>query len=38
MRLKTLTPAGIVVDEQVSRVRFEALDGSFTFCRNTRTL
>lgn len=31
MRLKTLTPAGIVVDEQVSRVRFEALDGSFTF-------
>ena len=31
MRLKTLTPAGIVVDEQVSRVRFEALDGSLTF-------
>lgn len=31
MRLKTLTPSGIVVDERVSRVRFDALDGSFTF-------
>ena len=31
MRLKTLTPSGIVVDEQVSRIRFDALDGSFTF-------
>lgn len=31
MRLKTLTPAGIVVDEQISRIRFDALDGSFTF-------
>ena len=31
MRLKTLTPSGIVVDERVSRVRFDAQDGSFTF-------
>ena len=31
MRLKTLTPSGIVVDEHVSRVRFDAQDGSFTF-------
>ena len=31
MRLKTLTPSRIVVDERVSRVRFDALDGSFTF-------
>ena len=30
MRLKTLTPSGIVVDEHVSRVRFDAQDGSFT--------
>lgn len=31
MRLKALTPAGIAVDEQIARVRFDALDGSFTF-------
>ena len=31
MRLKTLTPSGIVVDERVNRVRFDAQDGSFTF-------
>ncbi|MBP3402713.1 MAG: F0F1 ATP synthase subunit epsilon [Alphaproteobacteria bacterium] len=31
MRLKTLTPAGIIVDEQIARIRFDALDGSFTF-------
>ena len=31
MRLKTLTPSGIVVDERVTRVRFDAQDGSFTF-------
>ncbi len=31
MRLKALTPAGVVVDEQVARIRFDALDGSFTF-------
>ena len=31
MRLKALTPAGVVVDEQITRVRFDALDGSFTF-------
>ncbi len=31
MRLKALTPAGVVVDEQIVRVRFDALDGSFTF-------
>ena len=31
MRLKTLTPSGIVVDEHVNRVRFDAQDGSFTF-------
>lgn len=31
MRLKALTPAGIAVDEQITRVRFDAQDGSFTF-------
>ena len=31
MRLQTLTPSGIVVDEKISRIRFDALDGSFTF-------
>lgn len=31
MRLKTMTPFGVIVDEQISRVRFDALDGSFTF-------
>ena len=31
MRLKTLMPAGVVVDEEVARVRFEAKDGSRTF-------
>ena len=31
MRLQTLTPSGIVVDERISRIRFDALDGSFTF-------
>lgn len=31
MRLKTLTPSGVIVDEQIARIRFDALDGSFTF-------
>ena len=31
MRFKALTPAGVVVEERISRIRFDALDGSFTF-------
>lgn len=31
MHLKTLMPTGVVVDEEVSRIRFEAKDGSRTF-------
>lgn len=31
MRLKTLMPSGVVMDEEVTRVRFEAKDGSRTF-------
>ncbi|MCQ2965786.1 MAG: F0F1 ATP synthase subunit epsilon [Alphaproteobacteria bacterium] len=31
MHLKTLMPTGVVVDEEISRIRFEAKDGSRTF-------
>lgn len=34
MRLKTLMPSGVVVDEEISRIRFEAGNGSYTFLPN----
>lgn len=34
MRLKTLIPSGIIVDEEIDRIRFEAKNGSYTFFPN----